>query len=346
MGLTGAGGVVRKFCLFCNQKLTKSSATNEHVVAQWLLRELQIGDQMISPAGGQRGKPPPRRTHPWSALVVSDVCAACNSGWLSDLESAMKPVLPALAAGQRAPAALSESENLALARWAAKTAFLIQRTAGVPTVIPLDAFCALRDQPSGLPAGTFVFAFQDKGDHAVPINGLQTQDWTLHAPYENAISITTAIRSACKISLRIGRLHLLIAYMGSSGLEPVGWHRVHHPVFPRHCRLWIDTGFKMERVTPRQESAMVLFHVALGAALHCSPEQLVRRAPPVLEDLHEQFFAKYHQELASFVAAESPTAERSCTPQGHCSMIRMIFSSRTSLASSISRAQRATNPRS
>jgi hypothetical protein len=38
---------------------------------------------------------------------------------------------------------------------------------------------------------------------------------------------------------------------------------------------------------------MVLFHVALGAALHCSAEQIARKAPPVLEELHEEFFDKY-----------------------------------------------------
>lgn len=117
----------------------------------------------------------------------------------------------------------------------------------------------------------------------------------MHAPYEDAIDMTALLRTTCKISLRIGRLHLLVAYFGTSGLEPVGWHRVHHPVFPRYCRLWIDAGFKIGRVTPRQESSMVLFHVALGAALHCSPEQIARKAPPLLEELHEEFFNKYKQ---------------------------------------------------
>ncbi|HYL73070.1 MAG TPA: hypothetical protein VEU96_02640 [Bryobacteraceae bacterium] len=286
-------GIVRKFCLFCRKPLTKSTATNEHVIPQWLLRQFGIGDRTISPAGWQWGNAPSRRSHPWSRLVVRDVCVNCNSGWLSELENAAKPFLPALAAGQRPLGALTDEENLLLARWAAKTAFLIQRTAGIPAVIPMDAFCALRDEPGGLPASTFVFGFQDDGDHPFPINGLQTQDWTVHAPYEDAIETTAAIRTTCKISLRLGRLHLLVAYFGASGLEPVGWHRVHHPVFPRHCRLWINAGFKIGRVTQREESSMVLFQVALGAAMHCSPEQIARRAPPVLEELHEHFFDKY-----------------------------------------------------
>jgi hypothetical protein len=184
---------------------------------------------------------------------------------------------------------------MVLGRWAAKTAFLCQRTACIPAIIPMDAFCKLRDAPGGLPAGTFVFGFQDDGEHRLPINGLQTQDWTVHAPYEEAVDATTQIRTTCKISLRIGRLHLLMAYLGATDLQPVGWKRVHHPVLPGYCRLWINTGFRIERVTPRQESSMVLLHVALGAALHCSPEEIARKPAPALEKLHEEFFEKYNQ---------------------------------------------------
>jgi hypothetical protein len=77
--------------------------------------------------------------------------------------------------------------------------------------------------PGGLPAGTFVFAFQDDGEHNAPINARQTQDWTAYAPYEGTIDVSSLIRTTYKISFRIGRLHLLVAYFGSTDLEPVGW---------------------------------------------------------------------------------------------------------------------------
>ena len=34
---------------------------------------------------------------------------------------------------------------------------------------------------------------------------------------------------------------------------------------------------------------MVLFHVALGAALNCTPDQITRTAPPALEELMKSF---------------------------------------------------------
>ena len=264
-------GIIRKLCPFCREPLTKSNATNEHVIPQWLLREFGIADETISPVKWQRGKAPSWRVHQWSRLVVGCVCASCNSGWLSNLENAVKPLIPSIASGERRVASLTDAESLVLARWAAKTTFLCQLTAGLPSIIPVDAFCALRDAPDGLTKGTYVFGFQDGRNYPVAINALQTQDWTLYAPYHHALDIRASARTACKISLRVGCLHLLVAYFGTSGLEPVGWHRVHHPLFPSSCRLWIDAGFKIDRVTERQESSMVLFHVTLGAALPMRP---------------------------------------------------------------------------
>ena len=70
-----------------------------------------------------------------------------------------------------------------------------------------------------------------------------------------------------------------VAYFGASGLEPVGWHRVHQPLYPSRCRLWIDAGFKIDRVTQRRESSMVLFHVALGAGLNCTRNRSPAKRP-------------------------------------------------------------------
>ncbi len=288
--------IVRKYCLFCTEPLTKSTSTNEHVVPQWLLRQFHVADKMIRPAGWQKGQVQLRTPHSWLNLVVSDVCAGCNSGWLSDLENAVRVLLPKLASQERRLDGLSQEEQVLIARWAVKTAFLIHRTAAIPKVIPLEVYRELRVAPAELPRRTFVFAFQDNGEHSIAINSLQTQDWTVHVTYEDALDIRDSLRGACKISLRIDRLHLLVAYLGSTDLEPVGWTRVHHPLFPTRCRLWIDAGFQIHRVQPRQESSMVLFHVALGLARNCSQAQLAGKRPPDLEELHEEFFVK-HKEI-------------------------------------------------
>jgi hypothetical protein len=38
---------------------------------------------------------------------------------------------------------------------------------------------------------------------------------------------------------------------------------------------------------------MVLFHVWLGVARNLSQDQLARKQPPSLEELHEEFFVEY-----------------------------------------------------
>jgi hypothetical protein len=166
---------------------------------------------------------------------------------------------------------LTDEENLSLALWAAKTAFLSQRTVGVPAVISYPCVLVI---PRCL-RGLLSLPSRMMGEHPVPINGRQTQDWTMHALYEHAINVTSLIRSTCKISFRIGRLHVLVAYRGPTGLEPVGWYGVHDPVFPRQCRLWINAGFKIGRVRPRPriEHGSVSRGAGRGAALHAGPNR-------------------------------------------------------------------------
>ena len=93
--------------------------------------------------------------------------AGCNSGWLSDLENAVRVLLPKLASQERRLDGLSQEEQVLIARWAVKTAFLIHRTAAIPKVIPLEVYRELRVAPAELPRRTFVFAFQDNGEHSI-----------------------------------------------------------------------------------------------------------------------------------------------------------------------------------
>ena len=106
---------------------------------------------------------------------------------------------------------------------------MLHRAAYKPIVIPLIAYETFHMRTNELPQGTFVFAFQDDNTLDNPINGFQSQDWTIfHANYGAVIGVTEKLKSTTKISIRIGRLHLLVAYLGDGGLEPVGWFRVHH----------------------------------------------------------------------------------------------------------------------
>jgi hypothetical protein len=104
--------------------------------------------------------------------------------------------------------------------------------------------------------------------------------------------VAEKLKRTTKISIRIGRLHLLIAYLGDGGLEPVGWLRVHHPLRPTHCQLWLDAGLKKERITARLESSLMLMHVSLGLGSGVSQSDLQRDWRADFEERHEAAFAK------------------------------------------------------
>lgn len=98
--------------------------TREHVFARSLLAEFPADLTQFEPirytslidglqVGSRRGP------FPGTALVAGGVCASCNNGWMSDLESAARPYLLGEAARVSGPA------SAALARWFVKTAIVI-----------------------------------------------------------------------------------------------------------------------------------------------------------------------------------------------------------------------------
>jgi hypothetical protein len=79
-------------------------------------------------------------------------CAACNNGWMSELEGNVRPVLPALLLGEHA---LVEPQAASvLGRWCVKTAIVLASAAGEPWTPDLPLASALRS--GALPAGHVV----------------------------------------------------------------------------------------------------------------------------------------------------------------------------------------------
>jgi len=103
-------------CVFCNQ--TDSPPSREHVFAQWISREWPgkgVWDIENSVTGA---KFKANRIE----LVSRKPCVRCNTGWMRQLESGVKPILVPLMNGQRAT--LSREQQLLVARWFIKTAIM------------------------------------------------------------------------------------------------------------------------------------------------------------------------------------------------------------------------------
>ncbi len=107
-----------RVCLFC----PNGAGTREHAWPLWL----------ISSVGAERDSPteywnsvtaPPKR---WAGphFTTKKVCRNCNNGWMSDLEFAVRATMGGLVNDISMP--LDEEQQLLLARWATKTAMVIE----------------------------------------------------------------------------------------------------------------------------------------------------------------------------------------------------------------------------
>jgi hypothetical protein len=142
----------KRICIFCGD----APVTREHILGRWIQRLAGIdgsksGSLTFHTPGTARERffeaPPLGRT----AKVV---CAGCNNGWMSNLESEAAPVLTPLFEGRSG--VLTEEALAILSRWAFKTAFVIDAAglqSGGPLTPQADRF-AFREtaRPPGMSA--------------------------------------------------------------------------------------------------------------------------------------------------------------------------------------------------
>ena len=168
-----------RLCAFCNQPVEKSP---EHVFSKSLLKELGLLTHGVQPrsrtfkplTGELTGEVLHERpAHPLDQYRAGGICRGCNNSWMSDLENAAIPLLLPLIRRQRVLlhlGDLSAEESKILARWAYKTAVVIDQAAGTPKrlVIPATqrhAFHANQDDP---PPHLWVFSAQRP--HTKPVD--------------------------------------------------------------------------------------------------------------------------------------------------------------------------------
>jgi hypothetical protein len=132
-------------CLFCDAV----GVTAEHVWPRWLARALPLGlsEQLVSTrSAGPDFSPVDRRTILLGGelrLTVKAACRACNNGWMAALEAGVQPVLTDLMSGRHRGVISAEKQRL-LARWAVKTAGMLQRVRPDGAVMLSSQYRSLR----------------------------------------------------------------------------------------------------------------------------------------------------------------------------------------------------------
>lgn len=112
-------------CLFCQADAT---LTAEHVIPEWAREHLQDDPTDVGTHIRQAIHIGTNEvvTNSYEAVAASAktrcVCARCNNGWMSDLESKAKPLLGDLIDGR--PRAFTETQREIVATWFVKTAFV------------------------------------------------------------------------------------------------------------------------------------------------------------------------------------------------------------------------------
>src|SRR5271166_1829364 len=125
----------RRQCLFCGASLT-GTRSQEHVFPRWLLDEMGLRNKHVSAVHVFQPEDPdaPGELVSERALTLENmregrICSGCNNGWMSQLEDRCRPILLALIQGRRRPEDLSEADCLPIAKWAAKTAYVLNSSA-------------------------------------------------------------------------------------------------------------------------------------------------------------------------------------------------------------------------
>ncbi len=108
-------------CIFCGAKAN----SYEHIFPDWINRVIvntKLDAEAFAIADGKVEESRRYVAKKAANLKAKIVCSACNEGWMSDLETAIAPLLTPLIVGQETT--LDQPQELLVATWAVKTAMV------------------------------------------------------------------------------------------------------------------------------------------------------------------------------------------------------------------------------
>lgn len=129
-----------KRCMFCQGDVSGGKRAKEHIIPRHLQKEFSILKKKLSHSqfktvdgefsGGHISKVPAERTLTFSSFLAGQVCADCNGGWMSQLETRVQPFIYDLIRGLKPIEALSKEEAETLSIWALKTSVALSQSVG------------------------------------------------------------------------------------------------------------------------------------------------------------------------------------------------------------------------
>jgi hypothetical protein len=195
--------------VFCHNALSRGTSAEEHILPRWLQKHLGISQHDVSLTLTRiydLAVTAQRPTHPLNRFVAGFVCRSCNNGWMSKLEVAARPILEPLMDRTRLISDLAREELAVVARWAAKTAFMID-SVSFERRVPREHFESIfRGEIT--PINVTVFSHQHTATR--PFWFHADASWNTGG-YASYIEMVFIARAAYKIVIQIGDLILVVA---------------------------------------------------------------------------------------------------------------------------------------
>ena len=168
------------------------------------------------------------RTQVAGNFVEGRVCEGCNSGWMRDLENQTMDLIKPLIDGKSNLLTLSDEERTRLAKWAAKTAFVISHASPLKKTPPKSQMRYLKDHKGSVPPQVEIYGQQSlwRGD----FDQIQRNQW-LHVTGRQGEQPSPPDGSY-KIAFRFRALMLLVAHWSEPNSMPVIAASLHIPLWP------------------------------------------------------------------------------------------------------------------
>ncbi len=129
--------MVRNGCIFCGNRPT----TREHTIPRWAYGVLSEDPRGIAPDSAHSRHSSTGMQQDWRSanpidFVANCVCKACNSGWMSDIETAAQLAISAMIRGE--PVALNRQNQDQVAAWLGLKAIVQRYGQSPPLSVPRE----------------------------------------------------------------------------------------------------------------------------------------------------------------------------------------------------------------
>lgn len=169
----------KRACIFCGKQ---GSLTREHVIPVWLQNFVKDNDKNTKKSYFQgthiswAGTKLSQRKASGNSHTMGVVCANCNNGWMSRLETEFSVLLPRLLSNPSSRG-FSKKERRIITLWAIKTGLMANLSANYRRIIP-DSFIDQISCGSSIPAG--IVAFSGSCISGKPISWFQGNVAVMH----------------------------------------------------------------------------------------------------------------------------------------------------------------------